>query len=245
MLGSVKWNNLNPITIPHGEVCEQDVDYETLRSNALTLKGSEFIGDVKLAIHGSTGAQLANLPNKNVTIDGVAWSCKDNEVTVIGSTGEDSVNTLNDLFYDIPIVSGQYHISGSSGSVNVGVIITDAHELSVYYGGDNTFTLSGNERLAKVYLYVDANANVNSTVKVMLNKGNTQLPFEPYTGGTPYTDKYNPTITDQGENTVTLSIENVSATEGDITELDVVLTDIFGVTKRSEQGKSFSGGGGE
>lgn len=79
-----------------------------------------FISDAKLAIHGSTGAQLANFPNKNnVTVGGVTWSCKDN---------------------------------------------------------------------------------------------------------------------------VTLSIENVSAVTGDTTDLDVVLTDRHGVTKRSEIGKSFIGG---
>lgn len=42
---------------------------------------------------------------------------------------------------------------------------------------------------------------------------------------------------------VTLSIENVSAVTGDTTDLDVVLTDRHGVTKRSEVGKSFIGGG--
>ena len=63
-----------------------------------------------------------------------------------------------------------------------------------------------------------------------------------YTGGTPYTDKYTATIVDQAEDNVTLSIENVSAVTGDTTELDVVLTDRHGVTKRSEIGKSFIGG---
>lgn len=62
------------------------------------------------------------------------------------------------------------------------------------------------------------------------------------TGGTPYTDKYTATIVDQAEDNVTLSIENVSAVTGDTTDLDVVLTDRHGVTKRSEIGKSFIGG---
>lgn len=38
------------------------------------------------------------------------------------------------------------------------------------------------------------------------------------------------------------SEQNVSAVTGDTTDLDVVLTDRHGVTKRSEIGKSFIGG---
>ena len=38
------------------------------------------------------------------------------------------------------------------------------------------------------------------------------------------------------------SIENVAESVGDSTELDVVLTDKNGITKRSEVGKTFTGG---
>lgn len=41
---------------------------------------------------------------------------------------------------------------------------------------------------------------------------------------------------------VTLSIENVAESVGDSTELDVILTDKNGITKRSEVGKTFTGG---
>lgn len=47
---------------------------------------------------------------------------------------------------------------------------------------------------------------------------------------------------DQAEDNVTLSIENVAESVGDSTELDVVLTDKNGITKRSEVGKTFTGG---
>lgn len=56
------------------------------------------------------------------------------------------------------------------------------------------------------------------------------------------TDKYTATIVDQSEDNVTLSIENVAESVGDSTELDVVLTDKNGITKRSEVGKTFTGG---
>lgn len=84
--------------------------------------------------------------------------------------------------------------------------------------------------------------NDTSEQTVEYTRGAASDIFEPYTGGTPYTDKYTATIVDQAEDNVTLSIENVSAATGDTTDLDVVLTDRHGVTKRSEIGKSFIGG---
>lgn len=51
------------------------------------------------------------------------------------------------------------------------------------------------------------------------------------------------TITNQTESKVTLTIENVSASVGDSTDLDVVLTDRNGITQRSDIGKTFIGGG--
>ena len=53
-----------------------------------------------------------------------------------------------------------------------------------YYSNTN-FTLTGDERDVLLYLQVPRNTTVNSTIKVMLNKGDTSLPFEPYTGGIP------------------------------------------------------------
>lgn len=200
----------------------------------------DFIRDAKLAVHGSTGAQLANLQSvNNLKLQNVTWSCKDNVVTAKG-TGYSSTN--KHIFYNVPIIPGNYYLSGKGNGVLIVVHITENSGTSRYVYADGNFTLAGNEQSVVIYLIVRTGVVVDETIKVMLNKGDTALPFEPYTGGTPYTDKYTATIENQTDSEVTLSIENVSATVGDSTELDVVLTDRNDITQRSEVGKAFIGG---
>lgn len=242
MLTGVKWKNLDAASIPQNDTSEQTVEYTRGAAGDIMVLDNNFISDAKLAIHGSTGAQLANLPNmNNFTVNGVTWSCKDNVVTAIGETGNEFSRAL-DLVYRVPVVPGNYYISGGVNPIRAVVKTTDNSGSDMYYLNNEAFTIT--DEISSIKLYVEAMPNtiVNGTIKVMLNKGNVALPFEPYTGGTPYTDKYTATIVDQAEDNVTLSIENVSAVTGDTTDLDVVLTDRHGVTKRSEIGKSFIGG---
>lgn len=242
MLTGVEWANTDTVTIPQNKTSEQSVEYTRGAASDIMVLDDNFISDAKLAIHGSTGAQLANLPNKNsVTVGGVTWSCKDNVVTAIGETGKE-YSRPTDLVYRVPVVPGNYYISGGVNPIRVVVKTTDNSGSDMYYLNNRAFTITGDISSIKLYVEAIPNTIVNTTIKVMLNKGNVALPFEPYTGGTPYTDKYTATIVDQAEDNVTLSIENVSAVTGDTTELDVVLTDRHGVTKRSEIGKSFIGG---
>lgn len=243
MLTGVRWANTDTDTIPQNKTSEQTVEYTRGTASDIMVLDDNFISDAKLAIHGSTGAQLANLQNtkNSVTVDGVTWSCKDNVVTAIGKTGND-YSRATDLIYSVPVVPGNYYISGGVNPIRAVVKTTDKSGSERYYLNNQAFTIT--DEISSIKLYVEAMPNkiVNGTIKVMLNKGNVALPFEPYTGGTPYTDKYTATIVNQAEDNVTLSIENVSAVTGDTTDLDVVLTDRHGVTKRSEIGKSFIGG---
>ena len=242
MLTGVEWANTDTVTLLQNKTSEQSVGYTRGTASDIMVLDDNFISDAKLAIHGSTGAQLANLPNKNSdTVDGVTWSCKDNVVTAIGETGND-YSRPTDLIYDVPVVPGNYYISGGVNTIRAVVKTTDISGSIVYYLNNRAFTITDEISSIKLYVEVTPNTIVNATIKVMLNKGNVALPFEPYTGGTPYTDKYTATIVDQAEDNVTLSIKNVSAVTGDTTDLDVVLTDRRGVTKRSEIGKSFIGG---
>lgn len=242
MLTGVEWKNLELTTIPQNETSEQTVEYTRGAASDIMALDDNFISDAKLAIHGSTGAQLANLPNKNsVTVGGVTWSCKDNVVTAIGETGNDYSWPV-DLIYSVPVVPGNYYISGGVNTLRAVVKTTNISGSVMYYVNNQAFTVTDDISSIKVYVDVLPNTIVNTTIKVMLNKGNVALPFESYTGGTPYTDKYTVTIVDQSEDNVTLSIENVAESVGDSTELDVVLTDKNGITKRSEVGKTFTGG---
>ena len=242
MLTGVEWANTHTVTIPQNKTSEQTVEYTRGGAGDIMVLDDNFISDAKLAIHGSTGAQLANLPNRNnVNVGGVTWSCKDNVVTAIGETGTE-YSRATDLVYNVPVVPGNYYISGGVNPIRAVVKTTNNSGSNMYYLNDQAFTIT--DEISSIKLYVEAtpNTKVNATIKVMLNKGNVALPFEPYTGGTPYTDKYTATIVDQAEDNVTLSIKNVSTVTGDTTGLDVVLTDRRGVTKRSEIGKSFIGG---
>lgn len=242
MLTGVEWANTHTVTIPQNKTSEQTVEYTRGGAGDIMVLDDNFISDAKLAIHGSTGAQLANLPNvNNVNVGGVTWSCKDNVVTAIGETGTE-YSRATDLVYNVPVVPGNYYISGGVNPIRAVVKTTNNSGSNMYYLNDQAFTIT--DEISSIKLYVEAtpNTKVNATIKVMLNKGNVALPFEPYTGGTPYTDKYTATIVDQAEDNVTLSIKNVSTVTGDTTGLDVVLTDRHGVTKRSEIGKSFIGG---
>lgn len=242
MLTGVQWKNLDVTTIPQNETSEQTVEYTRGAASDIMALDDNFISDAKLAIHGSTGAQLANLPNKNsVTVGGVTWSCKDNVVTAIGETGNE-YSRLTDLVYSVPVVPGNYYISGGVNPIRVVIKTTNISGSVMYYLNNQAFTVTDNISSIKLYVEAMPNTIVNTTIKVMLNKGNVALPFESYTGGTPYTDKYTVTIVDQSEDNVTLSIENVAESVGDSTELDVVLTDKNGITKRSEVGKTFTGG---
>lgn len=242
MLTSVDWKNLDVTKIPQNETSEQTVEYTRGTASDIMVLDDNFISDAKLAIHGSTGAQLANLPNRNsFTVEGVTWSCKDNIVTAIGETGNE-YSRPTDLIYSVPVVPGNYYISGGVNPIRVVIKTRNISGSEMYYLNNQAFTITDDISSIKLYVEVTPNAIVNTTIKVMLNKGNVALPFEPYTGGTPYTDKYTATITDQNENNVTLSIENVAESVGDSTELDVVLTDKNGITKRSEVGKTFIGG---
>lgn len=242
MLTGVEWKNLEVTSIPQNETSEQTVEYTRGVASDIMALDDNFISDAKLAIHGSTGAQLANLPNKNsTTVGGVTWSCKDNVVTAIGET-ENEYSRPADLIYSVPVVPGNYYISGGVNTIRAVIKTTNISGSVMYYLNNRAFTVTDDISSIKLYVEVMPNTIVNTTIKVMLNKGNVALPFESYTGGTPYTDKYTVTIVDQSEDNVTLSIENVAESVGDSTELDVVLTDKNGITKRSEVGKTFTGG---
>lgn len=190
----------------------------------------DFIRDAKLAVHGSTGAQLFEYSGDMLSIPNKIYlfplNVGDGEFTFSTNIGKTFNNNAAYLF----IAGGNLTTSEGISTYNNGVWV-----------GENRTVESVNGYITILARKNDANPFEG--YENMLNNGATALPFEPYTGGTPYTDKYTATITNQTESEVTLSIENVTATVGDTTELDIVLTDRNDITKRSEVGKTFIGGG--
>lgn len=178
----------------------------------------------------TTGAQLANLPNKNnVTIDGVVWTCEENVVTAIGKTGDIMSQTDKDIYFDVPITVGNYHVSGGNDKIKLITRVVSKTGSYKFYINNATFTMVGDERSVTIYLEVGKQVSVNSTVKVMLNRGDVALPFEPYTGGIPSpSPEYPQEIKSVGDNgSVVVNVTGANVLEG--TKLGVKST-VNGIT---------------
>lgn len=266
MLKSVQWQNPSTVTIPRNETNEQVVEYTRgAMLDSASMLDSGYIIDAKLAIHGSTGKQLLPFTvdrpipsvNKIITItpknDGMESVCTERpadsanfDVYFVGNaapeweSGYEFCETLTPGNYNAKITSvnsdlSLYVIAWRHGKYTILCDTSREQNFTVNDGDKFRIFVRPNERASQ--------ESLNTTFQVIIQKAEYNSKWEVFTGGTPYTDKYTATITDQTENNVTLSIENVSASEGDSTELYVVLTDIFGVSKRSEVGKTFIGGG--
>ena len=133
----------------------------------------------------TSGNQLANLPDvESLLNSGITWSCKNGVVTAVGTATEDAFSSYINLHYDMPIVAGDYFISGTKDSVNARVVVTKANGTTEVID-NNSFTLDGTETRARIYCYIVKDKTVNTTVYPMLNKGTTALPWEQFSGGQP------------------------------------------------------------
>lgn len=128
----------------------------------------------------SCGNQLANLSDTVETSNaGITWSCENGAVTAIGTSNGISTTQTIGLYYDIPIVEGDYFISGSKNNIRALVGVKKADEHVSYYE-NTTFKLDGTEKHCRVFCQVEKGITVDATVYPMLNKGITALPFESY-----------------------------------------------------------------
>lgn len=131
------------------------------------------------------GNQLANLPDLDATLNtGITWSCKNGVVTAVGTATEDAFSSYVNLLHDIPIIAGDYFISGSKNNVHVRTVVSRANGANNVYDNES-FTLDGTETRVRVYIFIVKGDTVNATIYPMLNKGTSVLPWEPYTGGQP------------------------------------------------------------
>jgi hypothetical protein len=135
------------------------------------------------------GANLLNLPDKDeAAARGITWSCKNGVVT---AKGTDSGSTSGDvgLHYNLPIVAGDYRLSGTKDYVGVFCAITKS-DGSVVYAQANTnngkFSLDGTETRARVYFMVfeSSPVTVDTTIYPMVTFGTEAKPWEPYKGQT-------------------------------------------------------------
>lgn len=134
----------------------------------------------------TTGAQLANLPDKEEftnPADGITWSCKNGAITAKGTALVQSPSSWGGIRYELPIVAGSYYISGGS-NIRVQCLVTKSDDTLAYYA-KQSFDLDGTEKKCVVYAVVYSDVTVDETVYPMLNKGTEALPWEPYTNCKP------------------------------------------------------------
>lgn len=218
----------------------------TTTDKTVTARTNDFIRDAKLAVHGSTGAQLLNVTNKQTETFSVTV---DNDiVNIIRGEGAEQYKTI--MYTDSIQIDKEIELTlqydDLTGSFLTGELV------AVYQNGKRMISVTTSTKKQTktlqpgvydflIYCGGDSSAT-NGAIRGLRLTVNPNSQWEPYTGGTPYTDKYTATIMNQSESEVTLSIENVSESVGESTELDVVLTDKNDITQRSEVGKTFTGG---
>ena len=162
----------------------------TKTTDEKTLRNS-YAGGIKITPYGNTerdgttGAQLANLPDiAETTVNGIKWSCKNGVVKAVGTTtGANSSSNSASLKYDFPIKAGTYYISGSKGNVMVYAVVEKTGTANVIVN-DKSFELDGTETLCRIFCQINTSGvTVNETIYPMLNAGTEALPWEKFTGG--------------------------------------------------------------
>lgn len=132
-------------------------------------------GSVEVTVAGNN---LANFQDVDDTKrQGITWSCKGGVVTAVGTSTGISPSGFAAI---IPIVPGEYTVSGSSDGVPVICSVTNAAGDTSWYS-NRSFSLDGTEKNVMVYCQTDNNATVNTKVYPMLNIGRKVMPWEPYT----------------------------------------------------------------
>lgn len=136
----------------------------------------------------TTGAQLLNLKDECIIArDGVTIKILDNGCLFVNGT---PLYTYMGVYSEkLALSPGKYHFSGNydgPGSVYGQIFIAKEDGSTAYYT-DDSFTVDGSEK--DITLAVQNGKDVehidNYVLYLMLSKGDTQLPWEPYTGGKP------------------------------------------------------------
>lgn len=157
-------------------------DTEMQGDPPLTLKdciGEPFNG---LVLYGkstqvtTTGAQLLDIPDTEITIRGVTLRVQNSVIEMNGTATENGY-----AYVDIAKtpLTGTYTLS-IDGAVK-GALLDDKFQRLI----ESTRSLNG-ETACMLTFYVTKDVKYSLTgIKVMLNAGGTPLPWEPYTGGKP------------------------------------------------------------
>lgn len=135
--------------------------------------------DIPLEIKsaGRKSKNLLNFKDTSGTNNGINYIYKNGIITLNGTSSDISVLPST----TIPIVAGDYTISGRSEGVMVYGKVKNKSDETKYY--THSFTLEGNEKSCIIYPQIASGVTVNEVIKPMLNKGKTAEPFESYSDG--------------------------------------------------------------
>lgn len=135
--------------------------------------------DIPLEIKsaGRKSKNLLNFKDTSGTNNGINYIYKNGIVTLNGTSSDISVLPST----TIPIVAGDYTISGRSEGVMVYGKVKNKSDETKYY--THSFTLEGNEKSCIIYPQIASGVTVNEVIKPILNKGKTAEPFESYSDG--------------------------------------------------------------
>lgn len=131
--------------------------------------------DIKSA--GRKSRNLLNFKDASGTNEGINYTYQNGIIALEGT----SSNICVLPHATIPIVAGDYTISGGSKVVPVYAKVKTKNDEVKYYL--STFTLAGDEKSCIIYPQIPSGVTVNKVIKPMVNKGKIAEPFEHYSDG--------------------------------------------------------------
>ena len=141
--------------------------------------------------NSTTGAQLINPTLEEVTNEGITIRKNDDGTYRVEGTTSDTMVSVKIASVILPV--GTYTLTGTedvgTGGEGWNSRFRTLKEDTFGLVGDavdspltQTLEQSG---ASGIYIQVNKGVTINATLKPMLNKGSTALPYEPYTGGAP------------------------------------------------------------
>lgn len=177
---------------------ESDSRYANALTNSVTGEGSVTVEDawtapvLGLNVAGkseqmvTTGVQLQPFGYDTITHVGVTLTIKNDLVSLLGTaTYSGGRNTLK--LPDVTLQAGSYTISVSDAINAVMAVTDDANSVLVQGAGikELKFNIVKETSIHIGFNVISGNVYNITGLRIMLNAGDTALPWEPYTGGAP------------------------------------------------------------
>ena len=158
---------------------------EISKVGGMTYKDGNTLKHGKVTAVKSVGANLLPLEDKEFTLQGVTFTCKNGALSVHGTVSGEiaSSNAMFKSNFKFALSAGTYTVKSNvaSGTVLIKRYSNDENLALFNKSTDaKTFTLAEHTELyLSFYMYNQSFNHENQ--QIMLNKGSTALPYEPYT----------------------------------------------------------------